>query len=161
MKSGFTNSYGDTHILILPPISVVQVANGMITGLCLQKYPRALLKEINPDSLNKRHLRNTRQVGKDYTAILADIESGIRHLHSLGLVHNNINPGNIMIDNGRAIIIDFGSCRKLGESLEDVGRTYEWYDEKVKHSSFENDLDALEEIRVWLGYGEKSFQFVE
>ncbi|KAJ6012123.1 hypothetical protein N7499_012907 [Penicillium canescens] len=66
-----------------------------------------------------------------------------------------------MIDNGRAIIIDFGSCRKLGESLEDVGRTYEWYDEKVKHSFFENDLAALEEIRVWLGYGEETFQFVE
>ncbi|KAJ6154278.1 hypothetical protein N7485_012647 [Penicillium canescens] len=138
-----------------------QVSNGMITGLCLQKYPRTLLKEINPGSLNKRHLRNTRVVGKDYTSILADIERGIRHLHSLGLVHNDINPNNIMIDNGRAIIIDFGSCRKLGESLEDVGRTYEWYDEKVKHSFFENDLAALEEIRVWLGYGEETFQFVE
>lgn len=136
-----------------------QVSDGTITGLCLERYSHTLMKEVNPRSLMKRKLSSTRQATGDYSCVLAGIESGIKHLHSLGLVHNDINPSNIMIDNHRAIIIDFGSCRRVGESLEDVGRTYEWYDEKVQHSLFENDLNALEEIRIWLGTSSRAFQF--
>lgn len=109
----------------------------------------------------QRESRTARQTTKDYNCVLAGIESGIRHLHSLGLVHNDINPTNIMRDGDKAIIIDSGSCRAVGESLEDVGRTYEWCDEKVQHAVFENDLNALEEIRIWLGDRSQAFQFRE
>lgn len=94
------------------------------------------MKEVNPRGLMKRKLRSTRQLTEDYSCVLAGIEGGIKHLRSLGLVHNDINPSNIMIDDHRAIIIDFGSCRSVGESLKDVGRPYEWYDEKVQHFLF-------------------------
>ncbi|KAJ5583078.1 hypothetical protein N7535_001698 [Penicillium sp. DV-2018c] len=80
------------------------------------------MKEVNPRSLMKRILRSTRQV-TDYSCVLAGVESGLKHLHPLGLVHKDINPSNITIDNHRTIIIDFGSCRS-------------------------NDLNALEEILV-------------
>ena len=63
-------------------------------------------------------------------------------------------------ESDRAITIDFGSCRKLGESLENVGRTFEWYDGKVQKSLPENDLNALEEICIWLGLSSKSFNVV-
>ncbi|KAL2190332.1 hypothetical protein L209DRAFT_770246 [Thermothelomyces heterothallicus CBS 203.75] len=109
-----------------------QVSDGRITGLCF-----------------------------DYSSLLAGIESGIKHLHALGLVHNDINPSNIMLDGDEAVIIAFGSCRPAGESLEGVGRTYEWYDEQVETALPQNDLDALEEIRIWLGDNSKPFQFVE
>jgi len=71
------------------------------------------MQEVNPGSLMKRASRSARQTApaKDYSSILAGIESGIRHLHSLGLVHNDINPRNIMMDHDKAVIIDFGSCR--------------------------------------------------
>lgn len=100
-----------------------QVSNGRITGLCFVKYPYTLMQEVNPGSLMKRKLRSSRQVTKDYSCVLAGIEDGIKHLYSLGLVHNDINPSNIMLDGDRAVIIDFGSCRKVGQSLEGVGRT--------------------------------------
>lgn len=130
-------------------------------GLCFTGYQRTLMQEVNPGSLMKRGLRSSRQRSKGYSSVLAGIESGIKHLHALGLVHNDINPSNIMLDSDQAIIIDFGSCRRVGESLEDVGRTYEWYDEEVKTAVPDNDLDALEEILIWLGIGSKPFQFVE
>jgi serine/threonine protein kinase len=109
----------------------------------------------------KRQLRSERRSEKDYSRVLAGVESGIRHLHALGLVHNDINPSNIMLDGDEGIIIDFGSCRRVGESVEDAGRTYEWYDESVKTAHPQNDLDALEEIRIWLDDGSKLFQFDE
>ncbi|KAJ5885106.1 hypothetical protein N7495_009616 [Penicillium taxi] len=135
-----------------------QVSDGTITGLYL-KYSRTLMKEVNPGALMKRALRDTREAMSDYSHILTGIESGIRHLRPSGLVHNDINPSNMMIENDRAIIIDFRSCRKLGESLEDVGRTYEWYMEKLQQSFLENDFNALEEILIWLGVSSKEFQF--
>ena len=41
--------------------------------------------------------------------------AGLDFLHSIGLVHDDINPHNIMLDDGgRAVIIDFDSCVPLG-----------------------------------------------
>lgn len=137
------------------------VSSGRITGLCFVQYSHTLMEEVNPGALMKRRLRSTRQPTKDYSGFLTGIESGIRHLHSLGLAHNDINPSNIMVDGDNPIIIDFGSCRPLGECLEGVGRTYEWYDEKVQQSVPDNDLHALKEIRIWLGEDPQDFQFDE
>lgn len=136
-----------------------QVSGDRITGLCFKKYSHTLMKEVNPGALMKRQARSTRQTIKDYSVVLAGVESGIRHLHSLGLVHNDINPSNIMFDGDKLVIIDFGSCRPIGESMEVCGRTYEWYDETVMLSLPENDLNALEEIRIWLGDDSRAFQF--
>ena len=138
-----------------------QVSDGRITGLCFARYQRTLMQEVNPNSFMKRKSRAMRRTMGDYSGVLAGIESGIKHLHSLGLVHNDINPSNIMLDGDQAVIIDFGSCRSIGESLQGVGRTYEWYDEKVQLSIPENDLTALEEIRIWLNGDSLEFQFDE
>ena len=74
-----------------------------------------------PQSLNKGDFPSTRHGVVDANrarVYLEDILKGIRHLHSLGLVHNDINPANIMLDNnGTAVLIDFDSCRRVGESL--------------------------------------------
>lgn len=111
----------------------------------------------------KRRLRSDPgwRASKDYSGVLAGIERGIKHLHALGWVHNDINPSNIMLDGDEAVIIDFGSCRRAGESLDGAGRTYEWYDERVETALPRNDLDALEEIRIWLGDDSRPFQFAE
>lgn len=101
---------------------------------------------------------------KNCDGCLHGVEMGIRYLHSLGLIYNDINPSNIMIDEDTnkdtSIIIDFDSCRPVGESLEVVGRTFEWYDESVQLSLPSNDLNALYEIREWLSDNIiKSFKF--
>ncbi len=141
-----------------------QVSDSRITGICFAKYHSTLMQTVNPGNHMKRKLRAARllhQQREDYSRVLEGVERGIQHLHSLGLVHNDINPSNIMLHNDTAIIIDFGSCRGEGESVEGVGRTYEWYDEAVHESVPENDFHALEEIRIWLGDGSEEFRFHE
>lgn len=67
-----------------------------------------------------------------------------------------------MLDEGDTpIIIDFGSCRANGESLEGVGRTYEWYDHEVKTASASNDLDALAKMEAWMFGKVDDFKFAE
>lgn len=57
------------------------------------------MNAFNPRSYMKRMSWSERQGrGDSYSHILEGIENGIRHLHSLGPVHNDINPSNIMLD---------------------------------------------------------------
>jgi len=51
----------------------------------------------------------------DEEHIVSDIKARLDFLHCIGLVHNDINPYNIMLDDGgRAVIIDFDSCVPFG-----------------------------------------------
>lgn len=62
----------------------------------------------------------------DKTAFLEGIKAGIQHLHALRLVHNGINPSNIIVDeHDQPIIIDFDTYDHHGEKLGPKGR-YIW-----------------------------------
>ena len=98
---------------------------------------------------------------KDREGCLADARAGLAHLHSLGFVHIDINPSNIMLDHqGDAVIIDFDSCTPVGASLENVGRTWPWYDEGLMIAVPESDLQALDEVAEWMiEKEEKDYKF--
>lgn len=132
-----------------------QVTRGRVSGLVFKKYTSTLGEKVNPGHLNKRMFRSSaRELVEDSTrATLDGILEGIRHLHSLGLVHNDINPANIMFDgDGTLVLNDFDSCRRIGESLlgTGAGRTHEWHDEDVEVALVKNDLDAFQELKTWL-----------
>lgn len=138
-----------------------EVDDSRITGLCFTNYGQSLMERVNPMKYNKRmfSLKRGGGLSPEIRQWLHGIESGIRHLHSFGLVHNDINPANIMFDGDAPVIIDFGSCRLKGSDINMVGRTYEWYDDNVMVAMPGNDLDALEEIRLWLGGNVDNFKF--
>jgi serine/threonine protein kinase len=48
--------------------------------------------------------------------MLLDIVNGIRYLHSMGIIHRDIKPGNILIDKGKLKIGDFGLSRIVGNN---------------------------------------------
>ncbi|TFK27234.1 serine/threonine protein kinase [Coprinopsis marcescibilis] len=52
----------------------------------------------------------------NFELIRQGLAAGIKHLHALGLAHNDISPTNIMIDEyGNPIIIDFDNCCPFGQ----------------------------------------------
>jgi len=111
------------------------------------------MEAINPKNLNKSMFilaTDQAAIRKKAVCYLPGIKDGIRHLHSLRLIHNDINPANIMLDNQGPVIVDFDSCRAPGESLNRVKRTYGWHDPNVRVSQESNDLNALAELRIWL-----------
>ncbi|KAF9893183.1 hypothetical protein FE257_011606 [Aspergillus nanangensis] len=139
-----------------------EVNGDRITGLCFTRYDQTLLERVNPGHYNKRHFSlemRSKADPRNASQWFNQIEGGIRHLHSLGIVHNDINPSNIMFDGDIPILIDFGSCRPEGSSLCSVGRTYEWYDDTVREATPSNDLDALQEMRSWLGGDVDALEF--
>ncbi|KUJ14195.1 uncharacterized protein LY89DRAFT_698619 [Mollisia scopiformis] len=87
---------------------------------------------FNPRYLSKSDFLTSRLSVDDTTkACLDGIIAGIRHLHSLGIIHNDITPSNIMFkEDGTPVLNDFGSCRMT--ALEN------------------NDFDAFTELQTWL-----------
>jgi serine/threonine protein kinase len=105
--------------------------------------------------LNKDDFRSSARLQVDDAVRigLVGILDAIRHLHSLGLVHNDLNPSNIMFDElDEPVIIDFGSCRRIGESLDTTGagQTDAWHDPANDVVLEKNDSDAFEELKSWL-----------
>lgn len=114
------------------------VQDKRLKGLCFKKYTMTLSQAV----------RESVSLGTD--AILRGIEAGINHLHNLGLVHNDLNPSNIMIDGQAPVIIDFDSCKAEGTTLGIKGGTLGWDTCDTNLSERENDLKALLKIRAFL-----------
>lgn len=114
------------------------VNRGYITGIVLDRYPITLraLVEDGVQGFNKE-------------LVIQGVESGVKHLHSLGLAFNDLNPNNIMVRNNIPIIIDFGSCKPFGEQLISGG-TPGWIEEDFMTSEKKHDEFALVKLRKWL-----------
>ncbi|KAL4861371.1 hypothetical protein BDV12DRAFT_180382 [Aspergillus spectabilis] len=139
--------------------------HGRVAGLCFKRYTATLLEAVNPQRLGKvAFLSSARDLVKgNMISGLEGIRAAIKHLHSLGLFHNDINPANIMIDDdGTLVLIDFDSCRYIGEPLRDTEtkRTHHWHDPSVEVSLEKNDFDAFNELQIWLaGSADEVFLF--
>ncbi len=94
----------------------------------------------------------------DKKAFIGALESAIYHLHSLGWVHNDLNPTNVMVDGPglggvMPVPIDVGSAREVDTLLGTSRGTSGWIDSRIEDyttSKKEHDIFALEKIRVWL-----------
>lgn len=119
------------------------VHKNRITSLCFVKYDATLATLVNqsPHKLD--------QIGR--ISLLNGIEAGVQHLHKLGLVHNDINPSNIIIDAENVPrIIDFDSCQKLGQPLGSKSGTIGCFKEGAELAQAENDHYSLSKIRDYL-----------
>jgi len=115
-----------------------RVRRGRITAIVLERLETTLTQYAwSPSFKDLDHVR-----------FLEEIESAVEHLHSLGLAHNDINPDNIMVNDGRPAVIDFGSCQPFGKKLESLG-TAGWYEEIFFTSEKKHDTYSLAKLREW------------
>jgi serine/threonine protein kinase len=118
------------------------VTDNRISGLVFTKY-KVTLADRFEDKL--RPLRPE--------IYLKGIESGLHHLHGLGLIHNDINPENIMLqEDDTPVIIDFDACQREGDMCRGAG-TYPWCLDDMEFSTAENDYYGLAKIREALENG--------
>ncbi|OAA63287.1 Protein kinase-like domain protein [Niveomyces insectorum RCEF 264] len=110
-----------------------------ITGLCFRRYPMTLAERLRDKSASI-----------DKARCLRGVRDGLKHMHGLGLVHNDINPSNIMLDGSTPIIIDFDSCKKQGEKLGLKSGTREWTKEAAEYALSENDDHSLAKLEEFL-----------
>ncbi|NXY16493.1 RN5A ribonuclease, partial [Atrichornis clamosus] len=89
----------------------------------------------------QEHLQDPRDQ-KDYKAALKMIFQALRELHSLGFAHQDLQPGNFVIDlGGKIYLADFGNKRRLIEGQEEL---------------VTSDLEAI--LCLWHGSSDVSLQ---
>lgn len=115
------------------------VENNHILGLCFVKYGMNLLERVRKDSRPF-----------DTDLLLCGIQDGIRHLHSLGLIHCDINPANILMNEDTPVIGDFDSCQRKGDKLGPKAGTRGWTREDFDFAMPENDEYGLSKIKEFL-----------
>lgn len=71
-------------------------------------------------------------------------------MHELGLIYNDLNLSNIIMDSDHAIIIDFDSCRQEGQELSEKAGTYSWSLDDEVYAKRENDLYSFSRIQTAL-----------
>lgn len=82
---------------------------------CIIQVEDWTVDEINGEYIyifsQRRGIPITEAIQKNYISlnqIIIDVYSGIKFLHSVGVIHLDIKPQNIVFLNGKATIIDFG-----------------------------------------------------
>jgi serine/threonine protein kinase len=115
------------------------VKGGLIRGLCFQRYPL---------NLQKRAAENI-PINIDHC--FKHIKKGVKHMHTLGIAHNNIRPTNIMMDGDMPIIIDFASTLSFGKGLAGWrAGSQPWIPPEAIASDEYNDHYAAQQIYHWL-----------
>jgi serine/threonine protein kinase len=119
------------------------VRRGRITGLVVDKCH---------DTLRGYVENGTGKI--DQAAFMKALESAVQHMHSLGLAHNDLNPGSVMVNEaGMPVVTDFGTANKIGQALGSSRGSKGWIEGDTKDytkSEKDHDIFALRKIGEWL-----------
>ncbi|KAA1471312.1 hypothetical protein DENSPDRAFT_929464 [Dentipellis sp. KUC8613] len=92
--------------------SLAEEAECGLTGLCLRRYTSSLADLVQEGT------------ELDTAKVLEGVAAGVKHLHSLGLIRNDLNPCDIMFEDDRVpVLVDFDSCGRVGEPMGSKGGT--------------------------------------
>lgn len=125
-----------------------RVRRGHITGI--------VLEALHWNLYEYAHSRPAAFAKLDKEAFLAGVESAVRFLHSLGFVHNEINPRNVMVredEDGASwpVLIDFDSCGPFGHDMECAGSPgFSASDDPEQFVSLQrHDEYSIDRLRKW------------
>ncbi|MGI8498612.1 MAG: protein kinase domain-containing protein [Gemmatimonadaceae bacterium] len=74
-----------------------------------------IMPYVTGESLRHRLQRETRLPVADASRILREVADALAFAHSRGVVHRDIKPENILLEQGHAVLTDFGIARALQE----------------------------------------------
>ncbi|MFO0549032.1 MAG: protein kinase [Polyangiaceae bacterium] len=87
-----------------------------VHDLCPSPWGPILVMEHIPGQTLHTHIRRKKAQGgytsDEFRQISTQIAAGLAAIHEQGLVHGDLKPGNVMISDGRGIILDFGFAQE-------------------------------------------------
>ena len=93
---------------------------GFVSSLAMT----AVRPEINPDRIEEpKRKKLSRTSWKSFTQIAIQAAQALRHAHKEGILHNDIKPGNVLLDSGgRVWITDFGLSQPMDSNADQNSR---------------------------------------
>ena len=117
------------------------IEDNQTLGLSLRRYRHILRDTIREEKLSCDQRR----------ACMQDVKRDIAHFHRFNLVNGDLNPSNIMLDEGSAVLIDFNSCRLAGKPMGRKGGTWGLGPDVFPDiAELEHDLSTLK--KIWGGF---------
>jgi len=87
-----------------------------VHDLCPSPWGPILVMEHIPGQTLHTHIRRRKAQGgytsDEFRTIASQVSQGLAAIHDQGLVHGDLKPGNVMISDGKAIILDFGFAQE-------------------------------------------------
>lgn len=71
---------------------------------------------VEGESLRARLLRDGRISIKEGARLIRDVADALSYAHGCGVVHRDIKPENILVENGHAVVLDFGVAKALASA---------------------------------------------
>ena len=125
-------------------IGMTDEGYGDVRGLFFRRYKHTLEQRLQDKDLDFL----------DVNKFQEQIGAALKHIHSLGYIHGDVKPDNIMLDeNDNAYLIDFDSMTKQGKSRSCTGKggTPYWYDDDARGlMGPKQDFLALSRIENWI-----------
>lgn len=91
----------------------------------VEGMPYFVMGYVRGESLAARLRRDGRVPEDDARRILGEIAQALDHAHRLGVIHRDVKPDNVLLDDetGRALLTDFGIAKAIGtgETLTRLG----------------------------------------
>ena len=90
----------------------------------VEGMPYFVMGYVRGESLAARLRRDGKLPEEEARRIVADLAEALDHAHRQGVVHRDVKPDNVLLDDesGRALLTDFGVAKALGsETLTAVG----------------------------------------
>jgi len=91
----------------------------------VQGLPYYVMPYVPGGSLHARLLQEPQLPLAEALQITRDVAQALSHAHSLGIVHRDVKPGNILLTENHAVLADFGIARAMtqlaGDQLSDSG----------------------------------------
>jgi len=75
--------------------------------------PYIAMQFVNGRTLTKM----PRSARRPLVEAIRDAARGIEHAHRAGIIHRDLKPDNIMVEDGRTLVMDFGLARPLAENV--------------------------------------------
>lgn len=95
------------------PHIVPVLGSGETDGL-----PYYIMPFVEGESLRDRLLRQQQLPVDEAIRIAREVASALEYAHSHDIVHRDIKPENILLQDGRAVVADFGICRAITHSTD-------------------------------------------
>ncbi|KAJ1948095.1 hypothetical protein FBU59_001753 [Linderina macrospora] len=105
-------------------------------------------------------------VSGDPQKLIEQLEDAARHIHSIGIVHGDINPNNAIAQDGNLVLIDFDGCGEYSVKIGTAGfmspdyaktEACDWYSveevneyilKKIRNTSDEQNSDQAQQDRT-------------
>lgn len=103
--------------------------------------PAIVTETLRGETLS--HLLESRRLSATEAAVLGlQLSSAIAYLHEQGYLHLDLKPSNIVVDAGRAIVIDLSLARKPGNGSPGLGTWYYLAPEQAAGGTLDTEADV-------------------